>query len=100
LFTPHKEIDYTLQQVTCTGFRCAACKHDKGMGLCGAQMPKRLDAFVFSLLRHGAGVYKDNVSRISQGNARETSRLELSDESCAFRLIQTAPEYFKGYGHR
>jgi hypothetical protein len=70
------------------------------MGLRGTQMAQRLNAFVFSLLRHGAGVYKDNVSPIPQRNTFKASRLELGDESCAFCLIQTAPEYFKGYGHR
>jgi hypothetical protein len=95
LFTTHKEIDYTLQHVTGTGFRCAACEHDKGMGLCGTQMAKHFDAFVFSFLRHGTGVNKDNVSRIPQWNTFKASNLELGDESCAFCLIQTTPKYFE-----
>jgi hypothetical protein len=58
-------------------------------------MSKRLDTFVFSLLRHGAGIYKDDVSRLPQGDTLETSSLKLRDKSCAFCLIETTPKYFK-----
>jgi hypothetical protein len=99
LFTPHKEIHNALQQGTVAGFGCAACEDDHGIGLRGTQMPKRLDAFVFSLLRHRAGVDKHNVSRSPKGYTFKASSLKLGDESCSLCLIQTASKYFEGYGH-
>ena len=69
------------------------------MGLRGTYMSKRLDAFVFSLLRHRAGVDKHNISCIPQGNALKASSLKLGDESRALCLIQPASKYFEGYGH-
>jgi hypothetical protein len=94
LFTPHKEIHNALEHLAVAGFRCAACEHDHSLGLCGTQMAKRLDTFIFRLLRHSAGVNKNNVSSIPPWNTFKASSLELGDESCAFCLIQTAPEYF------